>query len=219
MSQVNISLDLSEPVVLLSKKYATQEEWVKIRLQAKAIIARGFALFVSVLACGFLMLSMHVNADRERLLDRVIELNGTLQVSQRGLEAATHERDRLRQLSRFTPNGNIKWNLSLAEITAYTICDNPLFEDPQACDGITASGLAADYRLDIIAINPRDIPFHSDVWIKGVGWKQAKDKICHKNCRDISNSIDILMSTRREALKWGRQKYVPILVVPPRNLG
>lgn len=219
MSHVKLDLDLSEPVVLLSKKYAVQEEWAKIRLQAKSIVVRGFALFMGVLACGFLVLATHVNADRERLFDRVIELDAILQVSQRGLEAATRERDRLRQLSRFTPNGGVKWQLSLAEITAYTICDNPLFEDPQACDGITASGMVADYRLDIIAINPRDIPFHSNVWIQGVGWKRAKDKICHKNCREVSNSIDILMSTRREALKWGRRKYVPILVVPPSNLG
>ena len=40
----------------------------------------------------------------------------------------------------------------------------------------TATGMIADHRKNIIAVDPRVIPMHSSVYIDGLGWFQAEDK-------------------------------------------
>jgi len=40
----------------------------------------------------------------------------------------------------------------------------------------TATGMVADHRKNIIAVDPRVIPMHSSVYIEGLGWFQAEDK-------------------------------------------
>lgn len=67
-----------------------------------------------------------------------------------------------------------------------------------------------------IAVNPQIIPFHSKVFIEGVGWRVAEDRIPPESIRKGA-SIDIYMGRReKDAWDWGRRD-VKIIIIPPRE--
>lgn len=83
-------------------------------------------------------------------------------------------------------------------------------------DPIEASGtgLAADGKPAIayrtIAVDPRVIPFHSEVYVPEIGWCVAHDT----GNAIKGNILDIAMPSRGEAFKWGRRTAL-VLVRPP----
>jgi len=211
MSKINLSLDVdSSPVVITRKSDADKEVEQRIRLQALLQLAKCYTLLLLLLVIGLGYVAFDAVRSQENLTRQLVNRSVHLNIVATDFrELAIAHRD-LRQLTRFHPTGSDAWELKNVEVTAYTACDPG---DP--CGGVTASGLPADHNLDIIAINHLDIPFDSKVWIHGIGWKNAKDRICWKTCDKVTNSIDILMATRREALKWGRKPSVPVLVMKP----
>lgn len=72
------------------------------------------------------------------------------------------------------------------------------------CSGITATGInvAANPNMKVIAVDPRVIPLGSKVWVEGYGYAIAGDT----GGAIKGNKIDLLMSSKDKAYKWGRKK-------------
>ena len=68
----------------------------------------------------------------------------------------------------------------------------------------------ADPRLRIVAVDPKLIPYHSRVWIEGLGWYNAED--CGGAIKGFH--LDVMANSRREAFAWGRRAR-RVVVVPP----
>jgi 3D (Asp-Asp-Asp) domain-containing protein len=65
---------------------------------------------------------------------------------------------------------------------------------------VTASGRRTEPGVTIAA--PRTIPFGTWIHLEGVGWRRVDDR----GGRIKGKRIDICMTTRKEALKWGMKK-------------
>jgi 3D (Asp-Asp-Asp) domain-containing protein len=77
-------------------------------------------------------------------------------------------------------------------------------------DGLTATLVKADPSDRIVAVDPKVIPYHSRVWIEGLGWFRAED--CGAAIKGFR--LDLLTATREEARTFGRQERF-VIVVPP----
>lgn len=67
-----------------------------------------------------------------------------------------------------------------------------------------------------IAVNPKVIPFYSKVFIEGVGWRTAEDRIPKKSI-EKGASIDIYMDSESDCWAWGRRS-LRVKVIPPENV-
>ncbi len=98
------------------------------------------------------------------------------------------------------------------EITAYDAHSAQSINVARYRDGKTALNRPAVSGYTI-AVDPRVIPFDSFVFIPGVGWRVAEDVGgAIKGYR-----IDVLMETKGDAMKFGRQK-LHALWVPPQPI-
>jgi len=77
-------------------------------------------------------------------------------------------------------------------------------------DGWTSTMMRADPRLRIVAVDPKLIPYHSRVWIEGLGWYNAED--CGGAIKGFH--LDVMAYNRREAFSWGRRAR-RVVVIPP----
>jgi 3D (Asp-Asp-Asp) domain-containing protein len=92
-------------------------------------------------------------------------------------------------------------------VTMYTAY-NPAYGKTN--DGWTSTMKRADPNLRIVAVDPRLIPYHSRVWIEGLGWYNAED--CGGAIKGFH--LDVMAYSRREAFGWGRRAR-RVVVVPP----
>ena len=92
-------------------------------------------------------------------------------------------------------------------VTMYTAYD-PAYG--KTSDGWTSTMKRADPNLRIVAVDPRLIPYHSRVWIEGLGWYNAED--CGGAIKGFH--LDVMANSRREAFAWGRRAR-RVVVVPP----
>ena len=71
------------------------------------------------------------------------------------------------------------------------------------CSGITTTGLNLKKNpgLKVIAVDPKVIPLGSKVWVEGYGYAVAGDT----GGAVKGNKIDVFISNKSEALKWGRR--------------
>lgn len=99
-----------------------------------------------------------------------------------------------------------KWNVEFFEVTAYA----PL--DPNAIRGMCFSGnpkvTASGKQLEVgkTIATGKNIPFGTDVYIQGFGWRVAQDR----GGMIKENNIDIAVQTKKEALKIGRRKAIVV---------
>lgn len=99
--------------------------------------------------------------------------------------------------------------MDLFEITAYSIAEGtgpPGYPEP---DGFTSIGLKADWTQNIVAVDPKLIPYNSQLYIHGKGWYIAGDT----GSAIKGKRLDILMADTDTALEWGRQRR-KVLVIP-----
>ena len=92
-------------------------------------------------------------------------------------------------------------------ITMYTAHDRAY---GKTNDGRTSTMRRADPGLRIVAVDPKLIPYHSRVWIEGLGWYNAED--CGGAIKGFH--LDVMANSRREAFAWGRRAR-RVVVVPP----
>ena len=92
-------------------------------------------------------------------------------------------------------------------VTMYTAYD-PAYG--KTSDGWTSTMKRADPNLRIVAVDPMLIPYHSRVWIEGLGWYNAED--CGGAIKGFH--LDVMAYSRREAFAWGRRAR-RVVVVPP----
>jgi 3D (Asp-Asp-Asp) domain-containing protein len=76
-------------------------------------------------------------------------------------------------------------------------------------DGLTATMKKADPAARIVAVDPKLIPYGSDVWIEGLGWFTAED--CGGAIKGYR--LDVLSASERDAMDYGRQDRF-VIVVP-----
>jgi len=77
-------------------------------------------------------------------------------------------------------------------------------------DGFTATMMKAEPHRRIVAVDPRLIPYHSKVWIEGLGWYNAED--CGGAIKGLK--LDVMAPSYREAMQFGRQ-HRRVVIVPP----
>ena len=77
-------------------------------------------------------------------------------------------------------------------------------------DGITSTLIKADPDSRIVAVDPKLIPYHSWVWIEGLGWYRAED--CGGAIKGFR--LDLLTATEKDAFAFGKQDRF-VIVVPP----
>lgn len=125
-------------------------------------------------------------------VSRKLVKSETLQESQdRIVAVGTRE---VVQVSRSSSSNSGDW--TTFESTAYTA-------NCTGCSGTTATGvnLHADSNKRVIAVDPSVIPLGSKVEIKGLGTYTAADT----GGAIVGRKIDIFMSSRSEAVSWGRR--------------
>jgi 3D (Asp-Asp-Asp) domain-containing protein len=95
------------------------------------------------------------------------------------------------------------------EITAYDAHSAQSINVSKWRDGRTALNRPAVSGYTI-AVDPRIIPFDSFVYLPGIGWRVAEDVGgAIKGYR-----IDVLMETKKDAMKFGRQKLHALWIAP-----
>jgi 3D (Asp-Asp-Asp) domain-containing protein len=99
-----------------------------------------------------------------------------------------------------------KWNIAIMEATAYAPIDNKSGVCADDNPLLTATG--ARPGPGTIAVNPKVIPYQSQMWVQGYGWGKALDTGGIIRARD--DLIDVYQDTYSEAIKWGRRKVVVI---------
>ncbi len=99
------------------------------------------------------------------------------------------------------------------EVTAYDAYSSQSINVAKWRDGRTALNRPAvsGYTL---AVDPRIIPFDSFVYLPGIGWRVAEDVGgAIKGYR-----IDVLMDTKKDAMKFGRQKLHALWIPPEPDM-
>ena len=76
-------------------------------------------------------------------------------------------------------------------------------------DGLTSTLWKADPKARIVAVDPKLIPYHSWVWVEGLGWYRAED--CGSAIKGFR--LDLLTATERDAMTFGKQNRF-VIVVP-----
>ena len=75
--------------------------------------------------------------------------------------------------------------------------------------GFTSTLWKADPKSRIVAVDPKLIPYHSWVWVEGLGWYRAED--CGSAIKGFR--LDLLTATERDAMTFGKQNRF-VIVVP-----
>jgi len=75
--------------------------------------------------------------------------------------------------------------------------------------GYTSTLWKADPKSRIVAVDPKLIPYHSWVWVEGLGWYRAED--CGSAIKGFR--LDLLTATERDAMTFGKQNRF-VIVVP-----
>ncbi|KJS85131.1 MAG: hypothetical protein JM58_09130 [Peptococcaceae bacterium BICA1-8] len=99
-----------------------------------------------------------------------------------------------------------KWNVDVFEATAYAPADNKSGMCADSNPLLTATGTRPGPGT--IAVNPKVVPYQSNLWVQGYGWGQALDTGGMIRARD--DLIDVFKWTYEDAMKWGRRKVVVV---------
>ena len=68
-------------------------------------------------------------------------------------------------------------------------------------------------KLGTIAVNPKLIPYGSQIYIKGYGYGTAQDTGAFRNyAAPKNNAIDLWFNSESEARRWGSKYNMTILV-------
>ncbi|HLY38346.1 MAG TPA: 3D domain-containing protein [Candidatus Binatia bacterium] len=78
--------------------------------------------------------------------------------------------------------------------------------------GYTSTLIKADPAQRIVAVDPKLVPYGSQVWIEGLGWYRAED--CGSAIKGFR--LDLLTATEKDAMEFGKQDRF-VIVVPPGN--
>ncbi|WP_428939864.1 3D domain-containing protein [Fontivita pretiosa] len=95
------------------------------------------------------------------------------------------------------------------EITAYCPCSKCCGPNAQ---GITASGKHVSYNHGkFVAADTSILPFGTRLLIPGYAAEPVE--VIDRGGAIKGNKLDVFFPTHEEALKWGRQKMVPVIIV------
>ena len=85
----------------------------------------------------------------------------------------------------------------------YTMLATAYTANCKGCSGITKTGinLRKNPKMKVIAVDPKIIPLGSKVWVEGYGTAIAGDT----GGAIKGNKIDIFISSKSTAYKWGRR--------------
>ncbi len=165
----------------------------KLRRQGRFATAK---LTVYILVIVWLIWTMY--SDHQRVAADRIRWDGELQQMdqmQKDMAEVKEGVEQLNQVHESVPVSRGSLRTMVVEVTGYCPCD--------ACcgkhDGITASGAKATEGRTVAA--GTGIPFGSDVYIPGAGWRVVEDR----GGAITDGHMDLFFSRHEDALAWGRQ--------------
>jgi 3D (Asp-Asp-Asp) domain-containing protein len=165
--------------------------------QLRILLAIGGALLVLGVcfgAAGLTQLRQQLSSCRARLLE-----------SRQESSAIAAADDGMRRAATSPPDD--AWSEHFV-VTMYTP-RSPAYG--QTNDGLTSTMMKADPTRRIVAVDPQFIPYHSKVWIEGLGWYNAED--CGGAIKGFR--LDVMAHSHHEAMQFGRQQRR--VVVLPRT--
>jgi 3D (Asp-Asp-Asp) domain-containing protein len=91
----------------------------------------------------------------------------------------------------------------LSAVKTITVNASAYTVNCKRCSGITATGinLKKNPKLKVISVDPKVIKLGTKVYVEGYGYAIAADK----GSSIKGNKIDILVPSKKAALKWGRR--------------
>lgn len=96
-----------------------------------------------------------------------------------------------------------------AEVSAYAPLDNKSGMCADSTPTVTSKGFYPS--RDIVAVDPREIPYGTLLFIPGHGYAIAGDTGSHLR-KNKKVGIDIFRSSYEEAIQWGRKRDYTIYV-------
>ena len=166
--------------------------------QLRILLAISGALLV-LCACfgiaGLTQLRQQLSSCRARLLESRQESSAIAAADGTMRRAATSQPD----------TGPDAWSDHFV-VTMYT-ARSPAYG--RTNDGRTSTMMKADPTRRIVAVDPRFIPYHSKVWIEGLGWYNAED--CGGAIKGFR--LNVMANSYREAMRFGRQ-HRRVVVLP-----
>jgi 3D (Asp-Asp-Asp) domain-containing protein len=123
------------------------------------------------------------------------------------LTALAHSQDNILAATERAPSvGTQSWGRRFT-ITKYLDRDPAYGKDN---DGFTSTMAKADPKARIVAVDPKLVPYHSWVWIEGLGWYRAED--CGGAIKGFR--LDVMTGNQKDAMEFGKQDRF-VIVVPP----
>jgi 3D (Asp-Asp-Asp) domain-containing protein len=125
------------------------------------------------------------------------------------LAALAHSQDNILAATERAPSvGTQSWGRRFT-VTKYLDRDPAYGKDN---DGFTSTMAKADPKARIVAVDPKLVPYHSWVWIEGLGWYRAED--CGSAIKGFR--LDVMTGNQKDAMEFGKQDRF-VIVVPPEE--
>lgn len=125
------------------------------------------------------------------------------------LAALAHSQDNILAATERAPSvGTQSWGRRFT-VTKYLDRDPAYGKDN---DGFTSTMAKADPKARIVAVDPKLVPYHSWVWIEGLGWYRAED--CGGAIKGFR--LDVMTGNQKDAMEFGKQDRF-VIVVPPEG--
>jgi 3D (Asp-Asp-Asp) domain-containing protein len=146
------------------------------------------------------------SARLDRMSQELRESRKTAARSSQALAALARTHDNIMTATEKAPSvGTQSWGRRFT-VTKY-VPRSPAYGKDN--DGITATLIKADPESRIVAVDPKLIPYHSWLWIEGLGWYRAED--CGGAIKGFR--LDLLTATEKDAFEFGKQDRF-VIVVP-----
>lgn len=104
-----------------------------------------------------------------------------------------------------------QWQVDIFQSTAYAPLDNQsglcADDNPEVMASMVST---ADYLNTAVAVDTSLIPFHTPMWVQGLGWREALDT----GGMIKGKKLDIAMTAYADAVNYGRKD---VIVVWPRQ--
>ena len=180
--------------------------WLKIAVAAATMLL--LACLTAFMIQEFECRRLRLEEQLEQLHLQQKELEKELERNRGLLEEVWKRRQEERLLLQQLQQWLDTWQVAVFEATAYAP-----FDAAHSClchdgnPGVTAAGTQPGPGT--VAVDPREIPYGTPLWVAGYGWGKALDT--GAAMRKGQQRLDLFFQARKDALDWGRRSVTVVL--------